>query len=220
MTTSSSAPARNPGVDVRRAADRFATDIGWLDSKHSFSFGHHYDPRQHRPRPAAREQRRHRPRRHRLRHPPAPRHGDRHLGAVGRTRAQGLREATAACSTRASPSACRPARGIWHSEMNNSGTRRRALRPDVGHARHRVDRPRLRAARHQRRARPRAAWSRSPPARATTRPSRSARRGAVLYGGRLRAGRDRHGARRPPRPRLRPASARRTLQSAGVLGVG
>ncbi len=32
-----------PTVDVRRAADRFATDIGWLDSKHSFSFGHHYD---------------------------------------------------------------------------------------------------------------------------------------------------------------------------------
>jgi len=34
-----------PGADVRRAGDRFATDVGWLDSKHSFSFGHHYDPR-------------------------------------------------------------------------------------------------------------------------------------------------------------------------------
>jgi redox-sensitive bicupin YhaK (pirin superfamily) len=33
----------NP-VDVRRADSRFATRIGWLDSKHSFSFGHHYDP--------------------------------------------------------------------------------------------------------------------------------------------------------------------------------
>ena len=33
-----------PSVDVRRAGDRFATDIGWLDSKHSFSFGQHYDP--------------------------------------------------------------------------------------------------------------------------------------------------------------------------------
>ncbi|HET7530226.1 MAG TPA: pirin family protein [Mycobacteriales bacterium] len=32
-----------PRVDVRRAADRFTTKIGWLDSKHSFSFGHHYD---------------------------------------------------------------------------------------------------------------------------------------------------------------------------------
>ncbi|HUR73398.1 MAG TPA: pirin family protein [Sporichthya sp.] len=33
-----------PTVDIRRAADRAATDIGWLDSKHSFSFGPHWDP--------------------------------------------------------------------------------------------------------------------------------------------------------------------------------
>ena len=33
-----------PAVDIRRAADRFATTTSWLDSKHSFSFGHHYDP--------------------------------------------------------------------------------------------------------------------------------------------------------------------------------
>jgi redox-sensitive bicupin YhaK (pirin superfamily) len=33
----------SPQVDIRRADERFATDIGWLDSKHSFSFGHHYD---------------------------------------------------------------------------------------------------------------------------------------------------------------------------------
>ncbi|MBW0115351.1 pirin family protein [Pseudonocardia abyssalis] len=33
-----------PAVDVRRAGDRFATRIDWLDSKHSFSFGPHYDP--------------------------------------------------------------------------------------------------------------------------------------------------------------------------------
>ncbi len=32
-----------PHVDVRRAADRFATRLTWLDSKHSFSFGRHYD---------------------------------------------------------------------------------------------------------------------------------------------------------------------------------
>lgn len=32
-----------PSVDVRRANDRFATKIDWLDSKHSFSFGQHYD---------------------------------------------------------------------------------------------------------------------------------------------------------------------------------
>ncbi len=30
-------------IDVRRAADRFATRIDWLDSKHSFSFGRHYE---------------------------------------------------------------------------------------------------------------------------------------------------------------------------------
>jgi quercetin 2,3-dioxygenase len=33
-----------PAVDLRRAADRFATDVGWLDSAHCFSFGPHYDP--------------------------------------------------------------------------------------------------------------------------------------------------------------------------------
>ncbi len=32
-----------PVIDVRRAADRFHTRAGWLDSKHSFSFGHHRD---------------------------------------------------------------------------------------------------------------------------------------------------------------------------------
>jgi len=31
-------------VDIRRSADRDATKISWLDSKHSFSFGGHYDP--------------------------------------------------------------------------------------------------------------------------------------------------------------------------------
>lgn len=30
-------------VDVRRSAERFASSLGWLDSRHSFSFGHHYD---------------------------------------------------------------------------------------------------------------------------------------------------------------------------------
>ncbi|HEY2765658.1 MAG TPA: pirin family protein [Pseudonocardiaceae bacterium] len=32
-------------VDVRRAEDRRHTDIDWLRSRHSFSFGRHYDPR-------------------------------------------------------------------------------------------------------------------------------------------------------------------------------
>jgi redox-sensitive bicupin YhaK (pirin superfamily) len=31
-------------VEIRRAADRAATKISWLDSKHSFSFGSQYDP--------------------------------------------------------------------------------------------------------------------------------------------------------------------------------
>jgi len=43
VTTSSTA-SLTPSVDLRRSADRFATDLGWLDSKHSFSFGHHRDP--------------------------------------------------------------------------------------------------------------------------------------------------------------------------------
>jgi quercetin 2,3-dioxygenase len=33
-----------PHVDVRRAGERFKTRLGWLDSKHSFSFSRHYDP--------------------------------------------------------------------------------------------------------------------------------------------------------------------------------
>jgi quercetin 2,3-dioxygenase len=31
-------------VDVRRAAERFHTELAWLDSWHSFSFGSHYEP--------------------------------------------------------------------------------------------------------------------------------------------------------------------------------
>ncbi len=31
-------------IDIRRAGERFTTKIDWLDSKHSFSFGNHYDP--------------------------------------------------------------------------------------------------------------------------------------------------------------------------------
>jgi quercetin 2,3-dioxygenase len=39
MTTS-----LQPSIDVRRAEDRLKTRISWLDSKHSFSFGQHWDP--------------------------------------------------------------------------------------------------------------------------------------------------------------------------------
>src|SRR5215468_11304415 len=34
---------RPPALDIRRAAERFHTRIGWLDSRHSFSFSSHYD---------------------------------------------------------------------------------------------------------------------------------------------------------------------------------
>ncbi|MFF0541420.1 pirin family protein [Nocardia thailandica] len=36
--------AMAPHIDVHRAGDRAKTRVSWLDSKHSFSFGEHYDP--------------------------------------------------------------------------------------------------------------------------------------------------------------------------------
>ncbi|MGC0365953.1 redox-sensitive bicupin YhaK (pirin superfamily) [Rhodococcus sp. 27YEA15] len=38
------APRAVPHVDVHRAGDRLKSRVSWLDSKHSFSFGQHYDP--------------------------------------------------------------------------------------------------------------------------------------------------------------------------------
>lgn len=35
---------RTAAIDVRRKADAFHTRLAWLDSRHSFSFGGHYDP--------------------------------------------------------------------------------------------------------------------------------------------------------------------------------
>ena len=32
-------------IEIRRTSERGRTQIGWLDSAHSFSFGHYYDPR-------------------------------------------------------------------------------------------------------------------------------------------------------------------------------
>ena len=34
-----------PNLDIRRSGDRFKSNAGWLDSKHSFSFSNHYDPK-------------------------------------------------------------------------------------------------------------------------------------------------------------------------------
>ena len=45
MTASASAQTvAQPGVSLRPAASRGTTRIGWLDSKHSFSFGQYHDP--------------------------------------------------------------------------------------------------------------------------------------------------------------------------------
>ena len=32
-------------MHIRRSEDRGRARLGWLDSRHSFSFGHYYDPR-------------------------------------------------------------------------------------------------------------------------------------------------------------------------------
>ena len=32
-------------ITIRHAHDRGHSDLGWLDSRHSFSFGHYYDPK-------------------------------------------------------------------------------------------------------------------------------------------------------------------------------
>ncbi len=34
----------NPVMEIRRKDDQFHSQAGWLDSRHSFSFGHHFDP--------------------------------------------------------------------------------------------------------------------------------------------------------------------------------
>jgi quercetin 2,3-dioxygenase len=36
-------PAATPTIDIRRGDERFATRLGWLDSRHSFSFSRHWD---------------------------------------------------------------------------------------------------------------------------------------------------------------------------------
>jgi redox-sensitive bicupin YhaK (pirin superfamily) len=44
LTVAATPPPLPPAVEVRRAAARPATRTGWLDSRHSFSFGPHRDP--------------------------------------------------------------------------------------------------------------------------------------------------------------------------------
>jgi quercetin 2,3-dioxygenase len=45
LPTKPASPALQSRTDIRPAERRFKTRTGWLDSKHSFSFGPHYDPR-------------------------------------------------------------------------------------------------------------------------------------------------------------------------------
>src|SRR5215213_5191849 len=40
----SQSDSRTGTITVQRGDDRFKTDIGWLDSKHSFNFGEHWAP--------------------------------------------------------------------------------------------------------------------------------------------------------------------------------
>src|SRR5207302_196173 len=42
----STCPGGPMSITVRKAADRFHTEAGWLESWHTFSFADHYDPRQ------------------------------------------------------------------------------------------------------------------------------------------------------------------------------
>ena len=141
-------------IDVRRAESRPHTKLGWLDSHHSFSFGGHYDPANthhglllvsNDDRVAAGTG---------LHDPSAPRHGDRHVGAVGPARAQGLRRQPRRALSRARAA---HERGYRHLALRDESVRDRgrALHPDVGPARHRAGRPRLRAEGHQHRARQR-----------------------------------------------------------------
>ncbi|MEM7093212.1 MAG: pirin family protein [Actinomycetota bacterium] len=44
MQTNAAQTNAKATIDVRRADERFHTDIGWLKSHHSFSFGSHRDP--------------------------------------------------------------------------------------------------------------------------------------------------------------------------------
>ena len=77
-------------IAVRKAAERGRTEWGWLDSRHTFSFGEYYDPRFEGFRTLRVHQRRPRGARRRLRNTRAPGHGDPVLRSRGRARAQGF----------------------------------------------------------------------------------------------------------------------------------
>src|SRR5262249_10964173 len=110
-------------------------------------------PEQHAPRASPRLQRRHGAGRHRVPDPPASGHGDRDLGAGWRAGAQGLRGQLGHYLSGVSPA---HERGHGHLALRDESTTRWRcpLRPDVGATGHGADSAGLRAARHQRPARP------------------------------------------------------------------
>ena len=208
-----------PTIDVRRSADRFHTEAGWLDSRHSFSFGRHYDPanthhglllvsNDDRVDPGTR-----------LRHPPPPGHGDRHLGAGRRVGARGHRSATGASCIPGLAQRMSAGTGIWHSEKNPSGGEpvhfvQMWVVPDTesvepGYEQLDVntelDRGGLVAVAS---------------GQGHDAAIRIHQRDAVLWGGWLTAGRDGHRARRRPRPRVRRRRLRRPRRSRRPLAEG
>src|SRR3954468_23645669 len=46
MSTATPRPSSSSTTRVRRASERGRTNWGWLDSRHTFSFGDYHDPRQ------------------------------------------------------------------------------------------------------------------------------------------------------------------------------
>ena len=91
---------RSPGRGPRGRPTGPLTRTDGLTSRHSFSFGGHYDPAGHVVRPAAGPQRGRRPARRRLRRPPAPGDRDRDLGAERPADPPGPRPALAGSSVR------------------------------------------------------------------------------------------------------------------------
>ena len=63
-------------IQLRRGNDRGHTQLDWLDSRHTFSFGDYHDPETYGLPSFESHQRRSGRSRRRVRHPLAPRHGN------------------------------------------------------------------------------------------------------------------------------------------------
>ena len=173
-------------VDIRRADTRFATDAGWLESRHCFSFARHYDPSNtHHGLLLVSNDDIVAPRTGFDTHP----HQDmeivtwvmsgelEHKDTLGNKGLiyPGLAQRMSA------------GRGIWHSEKNNTSDAPVHFVQMWVRARYRGHRPRLPAAGHQ----PRARQGRSGADRVGPRPrggDRHSPEGRRLWGGRLKPG--------------------------------